>query len=303
MKILIAGGTGMLGSECGTVFSRDHHVVTPGMNEMDITNWDGVIETLQKLSPGVVINAAGFNDVDACEADTYAVRKTNIEGPRNLAQCSARYECKLAHVSSDYVFDGQKMMPQPYFEDDAMNPLSAFGRSKRDSEIAVRENAPYYIIVRTGWLYGRNGTNFVKTVIGRALKFKGETLRVADDQVGSPTWAYRLALQMHEILANDGRGTYHATAEGYCSRFQCARRVLKKLDIKAALEPCTLKDLGRPAPRPCNCILENRFLKKQGINAMVPWEQDLDLFLDRFGDELIREAETHPDPDTANVKG
>ena len=163
MKIFLLGGTGMLGSECKHVLSQDHEVIAPDKNTLDIISWDGVIENLQEVSPDAVVNCAAFTDVDACETENFKVRKTNIEGPRNLAQCSARFECKLVHISSDYVFDGRKMLPQPYFEDDTPIPLSAYGTSKMESEKAVRENAPNYIIVRTAWLYGMTGKNFIKS--------------------------------------------------------------------------------------------------------------------------------------------
>jgi dTDP-4-dehydrorhamnose reductase len=290
MKILILGSTGMLGSECKAVFSLDNEVIGPDKKEMDIISWDGVIDNLQRVSPDVVINCAGFTDVDASEKETFAVRKINIEGPRNLAQCSARFECKLVHISSDYVFDGQKMMPQPYFEDDSPNPLSAYGRSKMESEIAVRENSPNYIIIRTGWLYGVKGKNFVKSIVAQATKKKGKAIKVANDQIGSPTWTYRLALQINKLLEADGRGTYHATAEDYCSRFEFAKYIVEKLGLKANIEPCSMKDIHRAARRPANCFLENRLLKKQGINIMLGWKEDLDTFLETYGEDIIKEA-------------
>jgi len=291
MKILILGSTGMLGSECRSILSREHEVIAPDKNEMDIISWDGVIENFQKILPDVVINCAGFTDVDASETEDFAVRKINVEGPRNLAQCSARFQCKMVHISSDYVFDGQKLVPQPYFEDDMPNPLSAYGKSKMESETAVRENSPNYIIVRTAWLYGINGENFVRSIVAKAIQRKSEVLKVVDDQFGSPTWTYRLALQIENLLKCDGRGTYHATAEGYCSRFECAKYILEELGIKASIEPCSKKDFQAAARRPANCLLENRLLKKQKISVMHDWKEDLSAFLEKFGKELVREAE------------
>jgi dTDP-4-dehydrorhamnose reductase len=290
MKILILGCTGMLGKECKEVLGQDHEVITPDKKELDIISWDGVIENLQEVLPDVVLNCAGFTDVDACETEDFKVRKINVEGPRNLAQCSARFECKFIHISSDYVFDGQKPFPQPYFEDDAPNPLSAYGKSKMESEKAVRENAPNYIIIRTAWLYGIHGNNFIKSIVKQAARKKPKVLKVVDDQFGSPTWAHRLALQTKELLHHDGKGTYHATSEGYCSRFECAEFIIKKLGLRARVEPCSMKDLHDAAKRPYNCLLENRLLKKQGISVMPDWKEDLDTFLEKFGEELVREA-------------
>lgn len=292
MKILLVGSTGMLGSDCKEVLSEDYEVIAPAKNELNIVSWDVVIENLQRLSPDIVLNCAAFTDVDACETEPFLVRKVNLEGPRNLAQGSARFNSKLIHISSDYVFSGKKSIPQPYFEDDPGEPISAYGKSKLESEIAVRENAPNYIIVRSGWLYGINGENFIKSILTNVLNKKGKrkTLTVVQDQFGSPTWTYRLALQIKELIKNDAKGTYHATSEGYCTRFEYAKHVLKKLKVKVSLEPCSMSDFPQTAKRPTNCILENRLLKKQGINIMPHWTEDVDSFLDRYRQVVIKQA-------------
>ncbi len=291
MKILLLGGSGMLGSDCREVLSAGHEVLSPTKKELDIVRWDVVIENLQKIKPKVILNCAGFTDVDACETEEYLVRKVNVEGPRNLAQGSARFNCRIIHISSDYVFSGQKDVPQPYFEDDPVDPISEYGKSKVESEVAVRENAPNYIIVRTGWLYGINGNNFVKSIIEKAAgKKKVKSLKVVDDQIGSPTWTYRLALQIKELLNSDVKGTFHATSEGYCSRFECARHILKRLKIKKAIERCSMDDFPQAAKRPANCILENRLLKNLGLNAMLDWKTDINTYLDRFGSDLVKQA-------------
>jgi dTDP-4-dehydrorhamnose reductase len=291
MKILLLGGKGMLGSDCKSVLAEDYDLIAPDRKELDITSWDKVIDKLHHVHPDLIVNCAAFTDVDACEKDAFTVRKANVEGPRNLAQGSARYECKLVHISSDYIFSGQKSVPQPYFEDDAMDPLSAYGKSKMESEIAVKENAPDYIIVRTGWLYGRGGNHFIASLLRHALnKKKKKPLKVVDDQFGSPTWSYRLAEQIRELIRAEARGTFNATSEGFCTRYAYAEYVLKKLKIKKPLQACRLKDFVQPAKRPRNCILENRLLKKQGINIMQPWEEDLDAFLDSYGEELVKQA-------------
>jgi dTDP-4-dehydrorhamnose reductase len=290
MRILILGSTGMLGSECKEILKGEHEVIAPEKKELDIISWDKVIEGLHRASPDVVLNCAAFTDVDACEEDDPMMRKINVEGPRNLAQGCARYHCKLVHISSDYVFDGMKLLPQPYFEDDLSKPISVYGRYKMESEKAVRENSPNYVIVRTGWLYGIRGRNFVKSIIRQAVKKPVKPFRVVEDQYGSPTWTYRLALQIKTLLENDGRGTYHATAEGYCSRFEYAKHIVARLGLKAKVEPCSQAEFPLPAKRPVNGILENRLLKKQGINVMVDWAEDLDVCLDTHGDEFIKEA-------------
>ena len=292
MKILLLGSTGMLGGDCKEVLSEDYEVIAPEKNELNIVSWDVVIETLQKISPDIVLNCAAFTDVDASETEAFTVRKVNLEGPRNLAQGCARFNCKLIHISSDYVFSGKKSIPQPYFEDDPGEPLSAYGRSKMESEVAVRENSPNYIIVRTGWLYGINGENFITSILKNVLSQKGrkKTLTVVDDQFGSPTWTYRLALQIKELIKSDTKSTFHATSEGYCTPLEYAKHVFKKLKMKVSLEPSSLSDYQQPAKRPSNCILENRLLKKQGTNIMPHWKEDVNAFLDRYGQVLVKQA-------------
>ncbi|MDQ1333096.1 MAG: dTDP-4-dehydrorhamnose reductase [Thermodesulfobacteriota bacterium] len=290
MKIFIVGSTGMLGSECRKVLSGDHEVFCPERKEVNIANWDVVIESLTEVSPDVILNCVGFTDMEASEKEDFDVRKINVEGPRNLAQASARFGCKMVHISCGHIFDGQKPIPQPYFEDDPPNPMSAYGKSKLESETAVRGNSPNYIIVRSMCLYGLTGKNLIKSILAKALARRSKVLQVPKDQFGAPTWSYRLALQLKELVENNGRGTYHATASGCCSRFQFVEHVLNRLEIKTPVEPCRLKDLKQTVDYPANCLLENRLAKKQGVDVMVDWKEDLDRFLEASGDELIKEA-------------
>ncbi len=292
MKILLLGSRGMIGSDCKTVLAQGYEIVAPEKKELDIVSWDRVIERLQHIKPDIILNCAGLAKVNACEEHrtAYLCRKVNVEGPRNLAQGSARFGSKMIHFSSDYVFNGDKGLPQPYFEDDPLDPISEYGRTKMESEMAVRENASNYLIFRSGWLYGIEGDNFVKSLIAHATKKKSKKIRVPSDHFGSPTWSYRLAEQTKELIQVDGKGTIHATAEGYCSLFEAAEFVLNKMSLSMPLEPCKLKDYQKKAKRPVNCILENRALKKNGLNIMKNWEEDLSLFIDRFGEVLLRQA-------------
>jgi len=293
MKILLLGSKGMLGSDCRTILSQHFEILSPDKKELDIVSWDKVIDRIHHLHPEIVLNCAAMADLDVCEEsrNSYVVRKVNVEGPRNIAQASARYDCKVIQISSDKVFGGEKAVPQPYFEDDTLDPLSVYGRSKMESEIAVRENAPDYMVIRSGWLYGIVGDNFVKTLLASVLaKKKSKKVKVSEDQFGSPTWSYRLAQQIRELIRADGKGTFHATAEGYCNRLEYARFILDRLDLKASLEPCSLAECRRKAKRPANGILENRVLKKHGINLLPDWKEDLGLFLDQFGEDLIKQA-------------
>jgi dTDP-4-dehydrorhamnose reductase len=293
MKILLLGSKGMLGSECQKVLGQEFDVIAPEKKELDIVSWDKVIEKLQRIGPKIVLNCAAITDVDSCEShrEAYMVRKINVEGPRNLAQGAARFRCKIIHVSSEHVFSGDKGIPQPYFEDDPPDPISVYGRTKMESEIAIKDNLSDHLIIRSGWLYGSQGSNFVKTLVFDVLNKKGRrNLKIPSDHYGSPTWAYRLAQQIRELIRTDARGTYHATSEGVCSRIEYAQFVVEKLNLKASLQPCRTSDVPQKARRPLNSILENRLLKKQGINIMPDWKEDLSAFLNESGEQLLREA-------------
>jgi dTDP-4-dehydrorhamnose reductase len=293
MKVLLLGGSGMLGNDCNEVLSQEYDVISPGSKDLDIISWDMVIENLQKIKPHIIVNCAAFSDVDASEKEEYLVKKVNIEGPRNLAQGAARFNCRMIHISSDYVFSGQKALPRPYFEDDPVDPISAYGRSKVESEVAIKENTPNYIILRTGWLYGRSRDNFVHSIIrGTVEKSKG--IKVFEDQFGSPTWTHSLALQIKELLHSDIKGTFHATSEGSCSRLECARFILDKMKLKGTLKPISVKGHHLTAKRPGNCILENRLLKKAGLNIMPAWQEDLSVYLDQYGKEILKEPKPKP---------
>jgi dTDP-4-dehydrorhamnose reductase len=294
MKILLTGAKGRLGSECKEVMKSDYEVVDTDLEEFDITSWDNVILTISQLSPDIILNCAAFNDVDECETKQRESERINVEGPRNLAQGAARYEKVIVHISSDFVFDGRKRLPQPYFEDDPMNPLSFYGVTKMESEIAIKHNTPNYILIRTGWLYGVRGDNFIKRMLANALQKDRQALRMVNDQFGSPTWSHRLAQQIKVLLDNRKQGVYHATSEGYCSRFEWVQYVLERMDIKIPVLPSTSDEYSTPAKRPANSILENRQLKTEGLNIMPSWQKDLDTFLDTYGEMLVKDAERSP---------
>jgi dTDP-4-dehydrorhamnose reductase len=229
--------------------------------------------------------------VDECEKEKKIAEKVNVEGARNLAQGAARYNKVMVHISSDFVFNGRKRLPQPYFEDDSMSPLSYYGLTKMESEIAVKQNISNYLIIRTGWLYGATGDNFIMKILRSALKKEQATLAVVKDQFGSPTWVNRLAHQIKILIDNGKEGVYHATSEGYCSRFEWAQYFLEKMEIKIPVMPCATKDYPTPAKRPANAILENRQLKIEGLNVMSHWQKDLDIFIERYGRDVVHAAQ------------
>jgi dTDP-4-dehydrorhamnose reductase len=291
MRILLTGAKGQLGSECKEVMKSHYEIIDTDLEEFDITSWDNVILTISQVSPDIILNCAAFTNVDECERKKGESERINVEGPRNLAQGAARYEKVIVHISSDFVFDGRKRLPQPYFEDDPMNPLSFYGLTKMESELAVKQNAPRYILIRTGWLYSIRGDNFIKRILLRAMQKDQGPLRVVNDQFGSPTWSFRLAQQVKLLIDKGKEGVYHATSEGYCSRYEWVQYVLERMDINIPIVPCTSDEYPTPAKRPRNSILENRQLKMEGLNIMPSWQRDLDAFLDAYGETLVRDAE------------
>jgi len=290
MKILICGGDGQLGSDCVQVFQQAHEVFALTLNELDITSSSDVDKVIGKCVPDIILNCAAYTAVDACETEREPAWKVNVEGPKNLASWVAKYGGLLIHISSDYVFDGREKPPEPYVEDDEPNPLSYYGSTKLEGEVAVMQATDQYIILRTAWLYGIHGRNFLKTILKVALTNPDKKLKVVNDQFGSPTWSYRLALQIAELIEKNCRGTYHATAEGYCSWYELAGHFLDEIGVQHSLIPCTSEEYPTPAIRPRNSILENQRLKKAGINLMKNWSHDVDQFVSMFRGQLIDEA-------------
>jgi dTDP-4-dehydrorhamnose reductase len=289
MKILIAGGKGQLGTDCVRVFRETHEVMAIDLDELDITKLSDVESLVQRFVPNIIINCAAYTQVDNCEIEKDLAWNANVKGTENLARSVEKHGGRLIHISTDYVFDGRKRVPEPYVETDEPNPVSYYGKTKYESEKVVRSAADRHVILRTAWMYGLNGHNFLKTMLKLALKNPEDEISVVADQYGSPTWSYRLALQIARIIDAEARGIYHATAEEHCTWFELAEYFLKKMDVPHTIVSCTSDEYPTPAKRPTNSILENRHLKEKGINIMAPWQDDLDQFVSSFGERLIDE--------------
>jgi dTDP-4-dehydrorhamnose reductase len=290
MKILITGSNGQLGTDSVKVLGTTHDVTALKHSDLDITDLTGVDRVVAALKPAVILNCAAYTRVDDCEVQQALAFVVNVTGPKNLAVCVQKHGCTLIHISTDYVFDGSRTVPDPYFEDDEPAPVSYYGRTKLESERVIREVTDHYMIVRTAWIYGAAGRNFPKTILRLALKDPQEEIRVVNDQFGSLTWSFRLARQIERLIEHDARGIYHATAEGYGTWYEVAAAFLNRMGVAHRLTPCTSDEYPTRAVRPGNSILENHRLKEAGINEMRPWEEDLDQFVALFRDRLIGEA-------------
>ena len=290
MKIVITGGTGQLGGDCAEVLEQRYEIVSLGSKDLDITSRAAVESLIGEINPGVILNCAAYTKVDDCETKRDLAQKVNVEGPRNLGAAAKKQGAQLIHISTDYVFDGNKKVPEPYTENDGTNPISYYGVTKLEAEEAVRRETDNHMIFRTAWMYGIRGQNFLKTMMRLAMNDPEREIRVVGDQFGSPTWSYRLAQQIAKMIESGGQGTYHSTSEGYCSWYELATGFLDKMGVPHAFVPCTTEEYPTPAARPKNSILENQRLKEAGLNLMEDWQDDLAEFVHRFRDRLIKEA-------------
>jgi dTDP-4-dehydrorhamnose reductase len=284
--LLITGAAGQLGQALVQEAGRQGwEAVATDAHNLDITDPQAVWGDLSRRRPEVVINAAAATRVDDLESDPDGALRVNALGPRDLAVACRRLGIKLIHLSTDYVFDGTK--PGPYVEWDRTGPLSVYGRSKLLGEELVRQQCPDHFIVRTAWLYGVPGPNFVTAILGRGrhLGPDGE-LKVVHDQRGTPTSTLALAPQLLALAATEAFGTYHATCQGETTWYEFACLILKAAGITVRVNPCTTAEFPRPAPRPANSVLENRLLQVAGLDRMPDWQAAYQQFWDTYGDRL-----------------
>jgi dTDP-4-dehydrorhamnose reductase len=292
MNILITGAGGQLGRDCLQRLEKKHTVFGCTSDRLDITDQKQVRQTLRKVLPEVAINCAAYTAVDTCETEEAACRAVNGRGAANLARACAEIRCRLIHISTDYVFDGNKNIPQEYTEQDPVAPLSAYGRSKLAGEQAIARETANFLILRTAWLYGEHGKNFLKTMLRLAVTDPGRVVRVVDDQFGSLTWTRSLARQIEMVLDADLTGIVHATAEGWTTWYRGAKYFLDTMQVEHCLEPCTTAEYPTPATRPANSILANNRLKSAGLHVMQDWKQDIDDFVALHREKLLHEART-----------
>lgn len=271
--ILVVGSKGMLGQELMGVFGASARGVD--VEEIDITDLASVQRVLVTLKPAVVVNAAAYTDVDGCQANAELAMQVNAEGVGYLAMVSKEIGAKLVQVSTDYIFDGTK--GSPYREDDLCAPLSVYGESKLGGEMNTWFN-PDHLIVRTQWLYGHAGKNFVETM----LRLGGERneVTVVDDQVGSPTWTYDLALAIKALIEKGCSGTYHAANSGFVSWNGFAKEIFRQAGLDVMVKPMTTVELNRPAPRPLYSTLDCTKLAQDTGFTPQPWQDALQRYLE-----------------------
>ncbi len=274
MRILLTGAAGQLGRDLQERLG-EHEVHAHDQAELDVADRDAVSRTVRTVAPDWIINAAAYNDVDGAETAVAAAFAVNSAGAGYLAEAAAERGARILHISTDYVFDGRK--GSAYTEEDPPNPLSVYARSKYEGERRVMASGASACILRTAWLYGRHGKNFVKTILAEAEK--GLPLKVVTDQIGSPTATADLADAIAGLIPTPARGLFHVTNAGACSRFQFAQAIVRG---RVKVLPITTAEASRPAPRPANSSLISVRWQTAGFAPLRRWELALEVFLARL---------------------
>ena len=267
-KILITGAGGMLAQDLVATLQTSCAVIPRSEYDLDICNREAVHDTICSVQPDAVINCAAFTQVDECETEKDTAFAVNAGGVKNLALACHHAACRLFHISTDYVFDGTK--GKPYAESDEPHPLSVYGQSKLEGERYIRDILQHYVIVRSLWLYGRGGGNFVSTIIRLAGEHR--EIKVVNDQKGCPTWTLHLSQAIRALLDIDAQGIYHIANQGSCTWYEYACKIVERAGGGATVTPITSAQINRPAPRPAYSVLDcSRFTRETGM-ALKPWD-------------------------------
>lgn len=274
MKIVVTGANGQLGREVAAQGKGQHELVLVGHHDLDICDGNAVKAFFTKHKPDAVINCAAYTNVDQAESDFDDAFRVNVIGSQNLAAACLEVGAKLVHVSTDYVFDGSGS--ESYREYDEVSPLGVYGKTKFIGENMVREILGRHYIVRTAWLYG-DGDNFVRTML--KLANTNDTLRVVNDQIGTPTSTVDLAKAIFKLLESNSYGTYHATCQGQCSWYDFAVEIFKQANKKITVIPVSSEKFPRPAKRPAYSVLDNYMLKMTVGDPMRNWQEALTEYL------------------------
>ncbi|QIW18635.1 dTDP-4-dehydrorhamnose reductase [Bacillus thuringiensis] len=279
MKVLVTGAKGQLGQDVLCLLeNQPWEVFGFGREELDITNEEQVREKLLSIKPDIIIHTAAYTQVDQAESDEETAFKVNAEGTKYLAQAAEAVKAKFCYVSTDYVFDGTKN--EPYKVDDQTNPQTVYGRSKLAGEQYTQKYCSKSYIVRTSWVFGLYGNNFVKTMLRLAEEKK--ELGVVHDQVGSPTYTPDLASFIINLVQSDKYGIYHGSNSGVCSWYEFAKEIFKQSNIETVVNPLTTEDFPRPAARPKYSVLNKGMVEENGFESFQDWKEALKDFLKKL---------------------
>ena len=275
-KLIITGCNGQLGRAINQYYAgnTEYELVNTDVAELDITNVNAVTGFVAEVKPYAIINCAAHTAVDACEVQGDSAYRINAIGPRNLSIAATKNNAKMIHISTDYVFPGNGTVP--YTEFDQVGPNSMYGKTKLAGEEFVKAFASEYFILRTAWLYG-DGKNFVKTML--ALSEKNDTIRVVNDQLGTPTSAKELAKVIGYLLPTDNFGTFHATCEGSCSWADFAQKIFQLAGKKTIVNGISTAEYNAPAARPAYSILDNYMLRLTSDYKFAEWEDAIEDYM------------------------
>ncbi|MBS4869239.1 MAG: dTDP-4-dehydrorhamnose reductase [Eubacterium sp.] len=284
MKVLVTGVKGQLGFDVvNELKKRGHTAIGVDIEEMDITDKVSVEKVINEVKPDGVIHCAAWTAVDAAEEEENIskVRNVNAKGTENIAKVCKALDIKMVYISTDYVFDGQGTEP---WKPDCKNykPLNVYGQTKLDGELAVSNNLDKFFIIRIAWVFGINGNNFIKTML--KLSDKYDTLRVVNDQIGTPTYTYDLARLLVDMVETDKYGYYHATNEGgYISWYDFACEIFKQAGKDVNVIPVTTEEYGlSKAARPFNSRLDKSKLVENGFEPLPTWQNALERYLKKI---------------------
>lgn len=271
-KVLVTGSKGQVGAEIVELLKREGFTVYGyGRDVLDVKNLEQVENLMHTVNPNVVIHSAAYTNVDKAESEENIAFSVNAYGTRNIAVASEQIGAKLVYLSTDFVFDGAE--EEPYNEFTSTNPLSVYGKSKLAGEQFVQHFHSRFFIVRTSWVFGKYGKNFVQTMLQLALR--NQPLTVVDDQLGSPTYAHDLAKIILQLIQTNKFGVYHVSNAGECSWFDFAEAIFKEANLDVTLTPCKSKDYIQQAQRPAYSVLDNMALRINGFQELRHWKEAL----------------------------
>ncbi len=277
MRILIFGVKGQLGKDLANCYRHGHDVRGLDLPEIDITDPESVTQAGHDFKPELVINAAAFTDVERAEDQEEQAFLANETGAANVAALAKEWDAPVVYYSTDYVFGGTKTTP--YKPEDPINPLGVYARSKAAGETATILANPHHYIIRTAWLYGPGGNNFVEKIIAAAQA--RPSLRVVEDEVGSPTHTIDLAEATLALTATPAYGAYHAVNAGQCSRYEFAQAILRFAGLDTPVAPCPSSEFTTKAERPLYSVLSNAKLEEACSYTMPGWEESLSRYFQR----------------------
>jgi dTDP-4-dehydrorhamnose reductase len=286
--ILVIGAKGMLGRDLmGVLLSSlpNDEVIGWDIEEIDIQKEEDTVFKIEKLRPNIMVHIAAYTDVDGCELNEEKAFAVNAEGTKHVALTASRCQAKMVYLSTDYVFDGNKR--EPYLESDSPHPLNVYGRSKWKGEQYVQELVKNPLIVRTQWLFGRYGKNFVTSILRQAEEKR--VLSIVNDQIGSPTYTVDLAKAISALIQFDASGIFHVANSDLCTWYTFGQAILKLSGMdKVRVIPISSKELGRPAIRPSYSVLNCQKLKKKTGLTLRPWSEALKEYLSTYRSSMGR---------------